>query len=591
VTLSVSFDDDERPDLTADEQCGTPPVAGETAQAIDWLACYDATAGDMKPITGRIYDTTATFTRSGTLRFSVPMTVGPIPAASWQPMRAAGGATPLEACLALGETMRVRIDTLAPLGTLTAGQYSTVLDAGILAAKNQAATTTTPVAHPLDPALRAATRVQCWLRVTLPATPAGAPPMRLRMVTLNAVHATHATTVRNEVLGRGTGRPGQEFALAHGNVLDGTLELAVQESVDPAMPLIEWKETDSLEAADPFASVYSLDREAGVIDTGDGRHGRILPLVPSGGDLVALRYRYGGGLAGEVGVGAITVLESGAPGVAGVVNATRATGGRDAETLEQAKVRVRKEISSRSRAVTADDFRWIAEQTPDVRVARAEIVPLRRPLARSIAMGPSPSAPSPASAPLSMRCGAVPAGPLGLDTRVAPGAVSVIVIPDEAGSEPVPTRSFLRAVCKWLDAHRLVTTEVHVVPPQYCRFCDIQLSVQARAGYTRSQLQDLVSARLSSWLHPLTGGDDGKGFPFGGQVHIADLVALVTRTEGVDRVDSMSAWFTRTRSLATPRQGQLVLCPSLPDQVDRIQLGGEECVSMDATSLTLSTVL
>lgn len=591
VTLSVTFDDDERPDLTADERCGTMTAAGEMPLPIDWLAFYDAVDGAMRPIGGRIDDTTARFTRSGGLRFTVPMTVGPIPDARWAPLRDPGTTTPLQACLALGAAMQTQLQPLSPLLTLTETKYREVIQHGIDAAAAQAAATQPPIAHPLDPALRAVTRVHCWLRVALPASASGAPTMRVRMATLNAVRATNATTVRNEVLGRGTGRPGQEFALANRNVLTGTLELAVQESVDATTPLEEWSETDALEAADPFARVYSLDREAGTISTGDGEHGRIIPLVPGTGEVVALRYRYGGGLAGEVGVGGITVLDSGAPGVAGVVNAVRATGGRDAETLEQAKLRVRKEIASRSRAVTAEDFEWIASQTPDVRVARAVVVPLRRPLPRTIAAGPSGVTVAPSGPPVSMRCGTVPPGPLGLDPRVAAGAVSVVVVPDEPGSEPVPTRSFLRAVCHWLDSHRLVTTEVHVVPPQYCRFCDIQILVQARPGYTRSKLQDLVGERLAKWLHPLTGGDEGTGFPFGGQLHIADLIALVTRTEGVDRVESLSAWFTRTRSAAAPRQGQLVLCPTAAGQVDRIQLAAEECVSFDATSLTLGTVV
>lgn len=591
VTLSVSFDDDERPDLTADERCGTDAPAGEMPVPIDWLAYYDASLGAMQPITGRIDDTTARFTRSGTLRFGVPMTVGAIPDARWAPLRAAGTSTPLQACLALGEKIRAELQPLSPLTTITGPVFSTVIQHGMSAADAEAAKTLPPVMHPLDPALRAVTRVQCWLRVTLPASAAAAPTMRVRMATLNAVHVTHATTVRNEVLGRGTGRPRQKFALANQNVLAGTLELAVQESVDATTPLEEWAETDAIEAADAFARLYVLDREAGTIESGDGEHGRIVPLVPGTGEVIALRYRHGGGLAGNVGVGAITVLDSGAAGVAGVVNPVRADGGRDAETLEQAKTRVRKEIASRSRAVTAEDFRWIASQTRDVRVARAEVIPLRRPLPRTLAAGPASGGGTiPAGPPISMHCGTVPQGPLGLDPRVAAGAVSVVVIPDEPGSEPVPTRSFLRAVCRWLDAHRLVTTEVHVVPPQYCRFCDVQVMVQARPGYTRSRLQDLVGERLARWLHPLTGGDEGTGFPFGGQVHIAELIALVTRVEGVARVESISAWFTRTRSAATPRQGQLVLCPSLPGQVDRIQLGAEECVSIDPTSLTLGTV-
>jgi hypothetical protein len=217
-----------------------------------------------------------------------------------------------------------------------------------------------------------------------------------------------------------------------------------------------------------------------------------------------------------------------------------------------------------------------------VRVARADIVPLRRPL--------SPGASAPA-VPAAQRCGPpLAAGPYGLDRLTAPGAVTVVVVPDEAGPEPMPVPSFLRAVCRQLDAHRLVTTEIHVVPPQYCRVCKAYVRVMAKPGYTRAMLQDLVEKTLGTYLHVLTGGEDGKGFPFGAQLHVADLIARVFRTEGVARVELFSAEFTRTKSNAAPREGKILLCPTALGEVDRVTLGPEENVSFDATTLTLATV-
>ena len=184
----------------------------------------------------------------------------------------------------------------------------------------------------------------------------------------------------------------------------------------------------------------------------------------------------GGGKAGEVGTGAITALESQMTGVAAVTNPVPARGGRDPETLEQAKRRARKQLST-------------------------------------------------------------------------------------------------RAVCEQLDQHRLVTTEVQVVPPRYCRLCNFVITVKARAGYIRALLQDIVEARLATYLHILKGGDDGKGFPFGAQVHAANLMAQIFRCEGVERVDSVRADFTHSKSNAAARQGVLLLCPAVADAVDNSQDG------------------
>ena len=395
----------------------------------------------------------------------------------------------------------------------------------------------------------------------------------------------------NEIVGRGDGRPGQQFLLAHRDVLSGTLDVAMQEDIDATTPLVNWREVRDLDEVGPFESAYECDPEAGAIQFGDGgsiasggmgRGGRIPPLVPRTGDIVARRYRFGGGLAGEVPVGAIVALDTPANGVASVVNIVAATGGRDTETLEQAKRRARKELSTRSRAVTESDFDWIARQTPDVRVARAQIVPLRRPLAAVASAPPVPT---------TVRCSPpLQTGPMGLDRLPAPGAVTVIVVPDQQGPEPTPVPSFLRAVCRQLDRHRLVTTEIHVVPPQYCRICNVYAQVRSKPGYTRSMLQSLVENTLSTYLHVLTGGEDGNGFPFGAQLHIADLIARVFRTEGIERVELLSAEFTRTKSNGAPRQGKLVICPASSGETDRVPLEPEENVSFDAATLTLATI-
>jgi hypothetical protein len=574
VALTVQLDDDEQPDLASDVACVNPRSAGEEAPAIDWLAYFDAAANEVRRVPGRIDDTSGRLTRSGTIRFTAPLDLGPI--TTWADLRPPTTVGALDACLALADTMAGELQSLPPLGTLTIGTYRSVLSTGVIAAHEAAEAVQPPIAHPLDPALR--DKAKGWLRLTLVPPAAGESSRRVRMVSFNVVPATHATTVTNEILGRGDGRPGQRYLLANANVLPGTLDLAVQEDVDPVTPLVNWSETRSLDTAQPFDSVYELDPEAGA----DGRGGRIPPLVPNTGDIIARRYRFGGGEKGEVPVAAVTVLDTPAPGVAEVVNVVAARGGREAETLEQAKRRARKELSTRSRAVTASDFEWIALQTPTVRVARAQIVALRRPLPRAA------GAPAPPAAP---RCGpALPQGPNGLDRIQAPGAVTVVVVPDEPGPEPTPTPSFLREVCRQLDGHRLVTTEVHVVPPQFCRLCTVFVRVRGKAGYTRSRLQDLVEATLGTYLHVLTGGEDGQGFPFGAQLHVADLIARVLRTEGVERVEFLSADFTRTKSNGVPREGRLVSCPSAAGDVDRVALSPEESVSIDVTTVNLATV-
>lgn len=597
VSLSIQLDDDEQPAVSARVLCETPRPAGEAAPQVDWLHYWNAAGARLERVPGRSEDTTNQLARSGIVTFTVPLDLGPI--ANWIDLRPATAVTPMAACLEMANTMRTKFAgvSAAALGftdpddfdaNVFSQQYRTVLDAGVVAARDAAAAAQPPIAHPLDPALRA--RAKAWLRITVPPRAADAKSPRIRIVSFNTVPAIHATTVLNELVGRADGRPGQRYSFAHRDVLAGSVVLEMQEDSLATTPLVRWEEVESLDGRGPFESAYELDREAGSVIFGDGadenrrlgRGGRIPPLVPNGGEIIARRYQYGGGLAGNVPAGSIKTLETAVAGSPEVVNYVAAAGGRNAETLEEAKRRARKELSTRSRAVTAGDFEWIARQTPTVRVARAHIVPLRRPLAASA---------SAAVPPVNPRCGpALPTGPLGLSSGNAPGAVTIVVVPDEPGPEPLPTPSFLRAVCRHLDDYRLVTTEVHITAPQYCRVCNVLIRVRARAGYTRARLQQSIEERLGTYLHVLRGGEDGKGFPFGAQVHVADLIAQVFRTEGVERVEDLSAEFTRTKSDASPREGQLVLCPTTPGQADRVALGPEENVSIDVTSIAVSTV-
>jgi hypothetical protein len=587
VSLTVQFDDDERPSLAAVCECGPQSIPGEAGVHITWLSYYDAQADAILPVAGRIDDTTNRMANSGTLSFTVPLSIGPVPAGEFQPLYTPPtGPTPLQACTALAANIGSQVQTGAPF--VPGGDVPTWIKRYSQALNAAVSTTITgsssppgqPVPNPLPPKYYA---TMGWIRIALqPAPAAPAASAKLRVITFNAVPVTNATSVANELVGVADGTPGQSYRLANTNVQPGTLQIAMQESPQSdAEPLTPWAVVDSLDTYGPFDRVAALDPEAGAITFGDGVHGRIAQLVPQGGQIVALTYRWGGGESGNVPLGAISALNSSAPGISNVVNFIAATGGRDAETLDDAEIRARKDLSTRSRAVTAADFAWIASQTPTVEVARAVVVPLRLPLDSSAPVTPISGTPCGASPPM------VAAG---LADTIAAGVVSVVVVPQRDGPEPTPTPSFLSAVCQYIDPHLLVTTEVYVVPPQYARLCNAQVLVKGQPGYTRAQLQTLVVAQLSTYLHVLTGGQDGAGFDFGDNLHIADLIAQIYRVPGIERVDSFTASFVRTKSNANPRQGSLVLCPNGPTEYDHLSLAPEETVSFNADTFLLSTV-
>jgi hypothetical protein len=91
-------------------------------------------------------------------------------------------------------------------------------------------------------------------------------------------------------------------------------------------------------------------------------------------------------------------------------------------------------------------------------------------------------------------------------------------------------------VCRWLDARRLVTTELYVIPPTY-RKVAASVSVGVKAGYGASAVRRWVELVLRQYLAPLPPyGPEGGGWPLGREVYGPELEAAVLQVEGVQFV-------------------------------------------------------
>jgi predicted phage baseplate assembly protein len=352
-------------------------------------------------------------------------------------------------------------------------------------------------------------------------------PPRLENVLLNTVTATNAVTVTDELLGASNGRPNQVFPLENRPVLPDTLIL----EVDEGEGFKPWTRVNDFAGSKRDDAHYTLDLATGKITFGDGEQGKI-PLVlhprPTGGpvseaaadeelaNIKATTYRSGGGARGNAGANTITSLQSSVPYVDSVTNHRPAAGGQDEETLAEAQLRAPQVIRSRSRAVTAADFEFLATTTPGARIRRAKALPLRHPQFEP--MRPSDDGLASTAVPI-------------------PGAVTVIVIPESKAPKPVPTEATLTLVGHWLNQHRLITTELHVVAPRYRRV-EIEARVFAAPNANSGEVAEALTKKLLNYFHPLHGGTDGTGWEFGGTVYFAETFRQILTTSGVARVEA-----------------------------------------------------
>lgn len=329
-------------------------------------------------------------------------------------------------------------------------------------------------------------------------------PPRIDTILLNTVSASNVITIKGEILGPSDGTPKQTFTLRNIPIIAGSLIL----QVDEGEGWKTWKEVDDLSASTRDDEHYVLNRLTGEIKFGDGIHGRIpLPLTGEN-NIMALEYGYGGGKTGNVGSEKITELHTSVPNIESVTNKRPATGGEDEETIESAQKRGSKELKTRHRAVTMEDFEFLAKETPGTRVRRAKALPLYHP---------------------------------DFPHRNIPGVLTVIIVPESKEAKPLPSEGMMKTVCEHLNKHRLVTSEVYVIPAQYVKI-KVEAEVIVTPEADSMEVKRELLKNLSKFFHSLEGGLDGEGWPFGGDIYYSDVYKVILKTKGVERVETVDIY-------------------------------------------------
>jgi predicted phage baseplate assembly protein len=274
----------------------------------------------------------------------------------------------------------------------------------------------------------------------------------------------------------------------------------------------DWTCVSNFGESGPDERTFVLDAVAGEIAFGpavreaDGTLHQYGAAPPKGEAVRVPLYRSGGGRRGNVARGAISVLKSSIPYVTRIENRRPATGGVDVEDIEAAKVRGPILLRTRNRAVTAEDYEQLAhEAAPDV--ARV----------RCVAVGQNGS---------------------------EAGAVRVLVVPavgeGEGGrlrfEELQPPDSTLECIKTYLDERRVIGARVRVEPPSYLGIT-VVARIRARHGARPDRLQGEALGVLYRYFHPVVGGPDGDGWPFGRPVHVGEVYSVLQRLPGTEFVE------------------------------------------------------
>lgn len=364
---------------------------------------------------------------------------------------------------------------------------------------------------------------------------------RLNGIFLNAVWAAQIQTFNNELLGSSTGQNDQAFFFRQTPVLAGEVvevrelagpraavelpilrqELAAQGLGDEAIRTVtdprsgeitevwvRWQQRPNLFFSHADERHYVIERSRGRLIFGDNRNGRI-PVA--GRDNVRTTvYRSGGGLLGNVPAGAVNQIMSGIP-VESVTNPRAAEGGADGEPVAAVHTRGPQVVRHRYQAISLADYEALArEASPAVAVARA--LPTTHP-----------------------------------SGRPSPGWVKLIIMPHSQEAQPQPSFGLRRLVQRFL-AQRVpapVAQQIVVTGPAY-----LPVGVEAMIApidlNAAGPVLAAVAAALANFLHPLSGGPEGAGWPFGRDVYLSDVAAVLEAVPGVDYVQTVNLLLDNT---------------------------------------------
>ena len=375
------------------------------------------------------------------------------------------------------------------------------------------------------------------------------------------VPARQCELILQETLGESNGSPGQIFQLQGLPVLERQIEESITVTAPNQDPQV-WEEVPDFANSGPSDRHYVIDSISGLVQFGPrvrepsqlrqrselqtrflARGGDADPLMaqmltspeasrqglslnalqtelralnqlerqygaipPKGAVIRMSQYRTGGGQRGNVQAQALTVLKSAIPYVATVTNHVPARHGADAESLEQAAIRVPQLLRTRNRAVTPEDFESLALQGGRGAIARARCLPPERPGVVELMLIPQ-----------------VDLELLQARQGIAPGQLAL-------------TPTLQQQVMAFLDRRRLLGTQVKCREPDYVGVTiqtEIALDPAWRDTEARAQIVQRLQALLYAFLNPVTGGRSQQGWPIGQTLYQSDIVSLLQGSPGI----------------------------------------------------------
>jgi hypothetical protein len=278
------------------------------------------------------------------------------------------------------------------------------------------------------------------------------------------------TNAYGELIGVSAGNPNASFELGETPVVDGSVEIYVQDGDVYS----KWTQVQHLIDYNPTDQVFQItvdENNVVSVNFGDGVSG----FIPTKYSEVRAKYTVGGGILGNVNAATITEInyvpglsesETTALGSSITVTNEAAIGGSDPETLDQIRISAPLSLRANNRAVTLQDYANLSIGVTGVGKANAAADVWT---SVTVYIAPSRSA---------------------TDTDQQPGL-------DSMGSPTIEYNTIKTAVTDYLSTRILLGTTVTIQPPTYVD-CVINIGYTKLPQYTTTEVETSIKSTLLS---------------------------------------------------------------------------------------------
>ena len=206
---------------------------------------------------------------------------------------------------------------------------------------------------------------------------------------------------------------------------------------DGTIPWRQWQKVPDLDTVAKDCYCYQLDSTQGIINFGDNEHGRI--PIKGINNIIMTDCTVTEAGAGNINVGKITGFleyDNEFQGIT-VQQISAATGGKGAEDIAAAELRLRKDMKACHRAVTIEDFENIVLNAPGLMIKNVKVLPLYKP------------------------------GLEGYPQNKEENCMTLVVEPFCEDEQGHLSKGYIKNLKKHVEKYRLLTTKVYIMEPQY----------------------------------------------------------------------------------------------------------------------------